>query len=78
MICFTYNDMELSAEETQGRWVIAYRNSDGKGRVVGARLFAGVPADEVEACARRLVRAIFPVESAASGPTWRIRSRSAT
>ncbi len=68
MICFTYNDMEFLAEEAQGRWVIAYRNADGKGGIVGAGLFAGVPASDIEACARRLVQAIFPVGIRCVGP----------
>lgn len=68
MIRFDFNDMEFSVEETQGRWTIAYRNPDGSGGIVGAGLFADIPADEVEKCARWLVRAIFPVGVRCVGP----------
>lgn len=68
MIRFTYNDMEFSVEEAQGRWTIAYRNADGKGGTVGAGLFAAVPPDEIEARARVLVKTIFPVGIRCVGP----------
>lgn len=68
MTRFTYNDMEFSAEEAHGRWAITYRDVDGRSGVVGAGLFAGVPAGEIEECARRLVRAIFPVGVRCVGP----------
>jgi hypothetical protein len=68
MISFTYNDMEFSAEEAQGRWVIAYKNADGKCGLVGAGLFGGVAAGEIEALARRLVQVIFPVGIRCVGP----------
>ena len=68
MTTFTYNDMEFSLEAYQGRWAITYKTADGKGGVVGSGLFAGVPADEIEECARRLVRAIFPVGIRCVGP----------
>ena len=73
---FTYNDMEFSVEETQGqgqgqrqgRWTITYKDAEGRSGVVGSGLFAGVPDSEIEACARRLVRAIFPVGIRCVGP----------
>jgi hypothetical protein len=68
MTSFIYNDLEFSVEETQGRWTITYRNSDGKSGVVGAGLFAGLSIGEVEERAQRLVRMIFPVGIRCVGP----------
>jgi len=68
MTRFTYNDMEFSVEETQGRWTITYKNADGKGGVVGAGLFDGVPVGEIETRAKALVKAIFPVGIRCVGP----------
>ena len=72
MTRFNYNDMEFSVDETQGlrqgHWTITYRNAEGKCGVVGAGLFDGVPAGEIEARARALVKAIFPVGIRCVGP----------
>lgn len=68
MTSFTYNDMEFSVEEGQGRWSITYRTAEGKTGVVGAGLFAGVPADQIEARARALIKTVFPVGVRCVGP----------
>lgn len=68
MTAFTYNDVEFTVEPAQDRWNVTFRAGDGKTGTVGAGLFAGVPANEVEECARRLVRAIFPVGVRCVGP----------
>lgn len=68
MKSFTYNDMDFSLEGAGGRWDIAYKKPDGKSAFVGAGLFAGLPESEVEAKARALVKAIFPVGVRSVGP----------
>ena len=68
MNSFTYNDIEFSLEAVQGRWDISYRRGDGKVAYLGAGLFAGVPAGEVEARARALARSVFPVGIKIVGP----------
>ncbi len=68
MTSFSYNDMEFSVEETHGRWAIRYKKADGKSGVVGAGLFAGVPAGEIAARARKLVETLMPVGVPCVGP----------
>lgn len=68
MISFTYNDMEFSAQETDGHWVLHYKTADGKTGVVGGGLFAGVSVEDVAERARRLAQSIFPVGVRCVGP----------
>ena len=65
---FTYNDMDFSVEEAPVGWDIVCHKPDGKPAFVGAGLFAGVPAGEVGARARKLVRSIYPVGIRIVGP----------
>jgi hypothetical protein len=68
MKCFTYNDMDFSVDSANGRWDIAATKPDGKTTWVGAGLFAGMAENEIEAKARSLVKAIFPVGIRIVGP----------
>lgn len=68
MKSFTYNDMDFSVENTQGRWDISYRTAEGKSAYVAAGLFAGLPESEIEERARGLVHSIFPVGIKIVGP----------
>jgi hypothetical protein len=68
MTTFTYNDIEFSVEQAQGRWNIRYRRPDGTPVFVAAGLFASVSGDEIEAKARELTQSIFPVGIRIVGP----------
>ena len=68
MTSFTYNDMVFSVDAAQSGCTIRYVAADGKTGVVGAGLFAGVPAGEIEARAKALVKTIFPVGIRCVGP----------
>lgn len=65
---FTYNDMDFSVENAQGRWDISYKKPDGTSALVGAGLFGGTAEKEAEDRARALVRSIFPVGIKIVGP----------
>ena len=72
---FTYNDMDFSVEKAKNHWDVFYKKSDGQLACVGAALFEGVAESEVEAKARALVKAVFPVGVRSVGPdvahpTW--------
>ena len=68
MKSFTYNDMEFSVENAQGRWDISCQTADGKSAYVAAGLFADLPESEIEARARALVCSMFPVGIKVVGP----------
>lgn len=68
MKSFTYNDIDFSLENANGRWTIGYTQPNGKQGLVGAGLFAGLAESEIEAKARGLVKAIFPVGIRIVGP----------
>ena len=68
MTSFVYNDMEFSVEEAQGRWTIRYKSADGRNGIVGAGLFAGVPAGEIAVRVRKLVETVLPVGVRCVGP----------
>jgi hypothetical protein len=65
---FTYNDMDFSVDSANGRWDIAFTKPDEKTAWVGAGLFAGMAESEIEAKARSLVKAIYPVGIRIVGP----------
>lgn len=65
---FTYNDIDFSLENADGRWSISYTKPNGKQGFVGAGLFKELPESEIEAKARGLVKAIFPVGIRIVGP----------
>ena len=64
----TYNDMEFSIEEADGRWNIAFTTPDGKRSYAAAGLFEGAPESEIEALAARLIGTLFPVGIRVVGP----------
>ena len=68
MTSFTYNDMVFSVETAPGGCSIRYTAADGKVGVVGAGLFADIPASEIEARAKALVKTVFPVGIRCVGP----------
>lgn len=68
MKSFSYNDMDFSVENAQGRWDISCRKPDGTSALIGAGLFAGLPENEIEGRARALVRSILPVGIRIVGP----------
>lgn len=68
MKSFTYNDIDFSLENADGRWSIGYSKTNGQQAIVAAGLFAGLPESEAEAKARVLVKAIFPVGIRIVGP----------
>ena len=68
MKSFTYNDMDFSVENANGRWAISYIKPDGKAACVGAGLFEGLADNEIEARAKQLVKSIFPVGIRIVGP----------
>ncbi len=65
---FTYNDMDFSVTPANDRWDIGYTRPGGETAWVGAGLFADLPENQVEAKARALVKAIFPVGIRIVGP----------
>ena len=68
MKSFTHNDMEFSVENANGFWDISYRKPGGKPAFVGGCLYEGLPESEIEARARALIKAIFPVGIRVVGP----------
>jgi len=68
MKTFTYNDTEFSVEPAGVGWDISRKSPDGGTALVGASLFAGVPASDAEARARSLVKTIYPVGVKSVGP----------
>jgi len=68
MKSFTYNDMDFSVENVNGRWAISCLKPDGKAVYVGAGLFEGLLESEAEAKAKQLVKSIYPVGIKVVGP----------
>lgn len=68
MATFTYNDMEFAVTAAGQAWDVSRQDAGGKSALVGAGLFAGLPAAEAEARARALVRSIYPVGVKTVGP----------
>jgi len=68
MKTFIYNDTEFSIAPAGEAWDIARKLPTGKPALVGAGLFAGLSAEDAEARARSLVRAIYPVGVKSVGP----------
>jgi hypothetical protein len=68
MKSFTYNDMDFSLENANGRWAISCLKPNGKVVCVGAGLFAGLTESEAETKAKQLVKSIYPVGIKVVGP----------
>lgn len=68
MKTFIYNDTEFSLEAAGKAWDIARKLPDGGTALVGAALFTGASAQEAEAKALSLVKAIYPVGIKSVGP----------
>ena len=68
MTTFTYNDMQFTVEQRDGRWDISYALPGGKSAVAATGLFPGLAEGEAEARALALIRTIFPVGVKSVGP----------
>ena len=63
-----YNDTEFSVVPSGKAWDIGRKLPDGTFALVGAGLFAGLPADAATTRALALVKTVYPVGIKSVGP----------
>jgi hypothetical protein len=68
MQSISYNDMQFSIEQRDGRWDITYKLPNGSIAIAGAGLFAGLPESEAGMRALALIKTVFPVGIKSVGP----------